>query len=295
MRKRNPYKLLSTAIRISSQRLENLLDIDGSPLIMRSIQTMFKLRRDDPESLSAAILNLSYQKELISEKELIDEGFTDKTIDILNILKLNDDNELDLTKWKASPDAVRVKMAEILVEQNNENSLYKHLKLIKNDTLGNDYYSINKSFLLAKAIRIAAEAHEGVLDKGGNPYILHPFRIMFRLRSDDFELLMIAVMHDVTEDTDWTNDALKKEGFSKRVLRGLHLLHHEHGIAYNVYVEAIGAELDSILVKMEDLRDNTDITRLKGVSEKDLERTQKYHVSYIYLKNKKEALINIKK
>lgn len=144
--------------------------------------------------------------------------------------------------------------------------------------------------LLSKAIRIASEAHEKVLDRGGSPYILHPLRLMFRLRTDDPELMAIAVLHDVVEDSEWTIDALRHEGFSERVLSALSLLTHDDGSPYSDYIEKISTNLDAVLVKMEDLRDNSDITRLKGVTEKDLKRTEKYHKSFIRLKEAKKEL-----
>jgi (p)ppGpp synthase/HD superfamily hydrolase len=142
----------------------------------------------------------------------------------------------------------------------------------------------NLQRLLTKAIRIAAVVSEKVLDKGGNPYILHPLRIMFRLRTDDPELMMIAILHDVVEDSDWTIEDLRKEGFTERVLKALTLLTHTEGVSYSDYIERIATNIDAILVKMEDLRDNSDITRLKGVTQKDLLRTEKYHRSFVSLK-----------
>lgn len=142
--------------------------------------------------------------------------------------------------------------------------------------------------LLSKAIRIASEAHEKVLDKGGSPYILHPLRLMFRLRTDDPELMCVAVLHDVVEDSEWTIDSLRHEGFTERTLTALSLLTHDDGSPYDQYIDEIATNLDAIMVKMEDLRDNSDITRLKGVTEKDLKRTEKYHKSFMRLKEAKK-------
>jgi len=138
--------------------------------------------------------------------------------------------------------------------------------------------------LLSKAIQIASEAHEHDLDRGGSPYILHPLRLMFRLRTDDPELMAIAVLHDVVEDSDWTIQDLREQGFTERVLKALTLLTHDDGSPYDDYIEKISKNIDAIFVKMEDLRDNSDITRLKGVTEKDLKRTEKYHRSFVRLK-----------
>lgn len=145
--------------------------------------------------------------------------------------------------------------------------------------------------MLGRAIAIASEAHVDVVDRGGKPYILHPIRIMMRLRTSDEELMSMAILHDVVEDSDWTFDKLRAEGFSERVIKGLICLTHIDGESYEDYIERIGTNIDAIEVKMEDLRDNSDITRLKGLSDKDLLRTRKYHRSFLRLKALKEAML----
>ena len=137
--------------------------------------------------------------------------------------------------------------------------------------------------LLAKAISIAAQAHEKQFDKGGNAYILHPMRILMRLRTKDAELMHIAILHDVIEDTHWTTHMLKTLGYSGRVLKALRLLTHTPDMTYGDYIREVATNKDATLIKLEDLRDNSDITRLKGTSEKDFERMAKYHKAFIFL------------
>lgn len=141
--------------------------------------------------------------------------------------------------------------------------------------------------LLGTAIAIASCVHESQKDKGGNAYILHPMRIMMRLRTDDEELMQIAILHDVVEDSkgEWTIDRLWGEGFSARVCGALELLTHDHNDSYEEYIKKISTNKDALRVKLEDLRDNSDITRLKGVRQKDFERVIKYNKAYAYLKN----------
>lgn len=127
-----------------------------------------------------------------------------------------------------------------------------------------------------KAMFIAAREHLGVRDKGGNAYILHPMRIAMRLRTNDEELMSIAILHDVVEDSKLTFDDLKAEGFSDRVITALRLLTHQKGVSYDDYIDAMQGNKDALKVKREDLRDNSDITRLKGLREKDFERMNKY-------------------
>ena len=137
--------------------------------------------------------------------------------------------------------------------------------------------------MLGKAIKIAAEAFENVKDKGGQPYILHCLRVMDNLHTKDEELKTIAVLHDVLEDTKITADDLRFIGFKNRVVSALELLTHVENLSYDDYIKAISFNEDARLVKLADLKDNSDITRLKGLRKKDLERMEKYHRSYIYL------------
>jgi (p)ppGpp synthase/HD superfamily hydrolase len=137
--------------------------------------------------------------------------------------------------------------------------------------------------MLGTAIALAARIHEPQKDKGGKPYILHPLRLMMRLRCDDEELMSIAVLHDVVEDSEVTISDLTDMGFSKRVTDALFLLTHMKGDSYEAYIRKIGTSRDATLVKLEDLRDNSDITRLKGLTEKDHARLMKYNKSFVYL------------
>lgn len=131
-----------------------------------------------------------------------------------------------------------------------------------------------------KAAFIAAREHLGARDKGGHAYILHPMRIAMRLRTNDEELMSIAILHDVIEDSKLTFEDLKAEGFTDRVIEALKLLTRQKGVSYDDYIDGMRGNRDALLVKREDLRDNCDITRLKSVSEKDFERMNKYIRSF---------------
>lgn len=145
--------------------------------------------------------------------------------------------------------------------------------------------------MLGKAIAIASKVHETHNDRGGNAYILHPIRVMMRLRTDDVELMQIAVLHDVPEDSkEWTLSRLKEEGFSDRVIGALTLLTHNPSEPYEDYIKKIATSADATRIKIEDLRDNADITRLKGLRSKDFERMEKYHRAYTFLKNTVENM-----
>lgn len=139
--------------------------------------------------------------------------------------------------------------------------------------------------LLAKAIALASEKHTGQFDKGGMPYILHPLKVMHYLKSDDMELMCIAVMHDVVEDTDVTFKDLEDMGFTPRVISALRLVTKMPGQTHKEYVDGIKSNLDAIAVKLADLRHNSDIRRLKGITDKDVARMKKYNTMYLELKD----------
>ena len=140
---------------------------------------------------------------------------------------------------------------------------------------------------LALAISIAAVAHSGQLDKGGKPYILHPLHLMNQLLFDK-DLATIAVLHDVVEDTYISLDYLKALGFNDRVVSALVLLTHDSTTPYVDYIDEICTNYDAVLVKRKDLEHNSDITRLKGVTDKDLERMKKYHKAFVRLTEAKK-------
>ena len=135
--------------------------------------------------------------------------------------------------------------------------------------------------MLAKMLVIATNAHDGQFDKGGAPYILHPLKVMHYLKSDDEELQCMALGHDVIEDTKVTYRDLADAGISVRVMAGIKALTKQPGQTLDEYKEGVFANRDAMLVKSCDLRHNSDIRRLKGVTDKDLARIAKYHQFYM--------------
>lgn len=137
-----------------------------------------------------------------------------------------------------------------------------------------------KGEMLSKAIHIATNAHHLQFDKGGKPYILHCFRVMNYLDTDDEELQCMALLHDVAEDTKISFKEMKDAGMSDRVISGIRLVTKMQGQTFEEYKELVMSTVDSMKVKKADLTDNSDIRRLKGISEKDIERTVKYQRFY---------------
>ena len=143
--------------------------------------------------------------------------------------------------------------------------------------------------MLNSMLVLATNAHANQYDRGGRPYILHPLRVMSFLKSDDEELQCIALGHDVVEDTSVTYADLRAAGMSERVIEGIRSLTKMPGETYDEYKDRVFSNRDAMLVKRADLRHNTDIRRLKGVSERDLERMAKYQRFYLEI----EARLNI--
>jgi len=135
---------------------------------------------------------------------------------------------------------------------------------------------------LERAIEIAAAAHAGQKGKEGSPYILHPVRVM--LRVEGLAAQMAGILHDVVEDTEWTLEQLRAEGFSEEVLEAVDCLTHRNGEEYFEYVARAGANALARRVKLADLEDNMNVMRLAEVRDKDLERVRKYHKAWLSLK-----------
>jgi len=141
---------------------------------------------------------------------------------------------------------------------------------------------MNKGEMLSKMLVLATNSHEGQYDKGGNPYILHPLKVMHYLRGEkDEELQCIALGHDLVEDTSVTFSDLREMGFSDRVVEGIRSLTKQRGESYEEYKLRVFSNEDAMRVKLADLRHNTDIRRLKGISEKDMARMAKYYKFYL--------------
>jgi (p)ppGpp synthase/HD superfamily hydrolase len=140
--------------------------------------------------------------------------------------------------------------------------------------------------LLGKMLVIVTNAHAGQFDRGGAPYILHPLKVMHYLKSEDEELQCIALGHDVVEDTNVTYAELRAAGITERIIAGIKALTKVPGETYEEYKEKVFANTDAMRVKMSDLRHNTDIRRLKGVTEKDIARIAKYQMFYTEIQAK---------
>jgi (p)ppGpp synthase/HD superfamily hydrolase len=138
---------------------------------------------------------------------------------------------------------------------------------------------------LSMAIALAATRHAGQFDKGGKPYILHTLKVMHYLKTDDLELMAAAVMHDIIEDTDTTYEELREMGFSERVIAAVKAMTKIKGQTPAEYLEQVLSNDDAAMIKLADLRHNSDIRRLKGVTDKDVKRIEKYQKMFTTIKD----------
>ena len=128
--------------------------------------------------------------------------------------------------------------------------------------------------LTKKALKLCFEAHKEQTDKSGMPYVFHPFHLAEQMK--DEATTVVALLHDVVEDTATTFEDLEKQGFSDEIINALKLLTHDKGVLYMDYVAEIKTNRIATVVKLADLRHNSDLTRLSVVDEKALKRKEKY-------------------
>lgn len=127
---------------------------------------------------------------------------------------------------------------------------------------------------LERAIQIAAEAHRGQKDKAGQPYILHPLRVMAACSTEHERV--VAVLHDVVEDSAWTLDDLRREGLEDELVEAVDAMTRREGEAYADFVDRAAHNPLARAVKIADLRDNLDMSRLTDPAGSDSQRAQKY-------------------
>ncbi len=143
---------------------------------------------------------------------------------------------------------------------------------------------MKRMVMLDTALAIVASEFEGKFDKGGYPYMMHCLHVMYQMDQTDEDLMVIAVMHDLIEDTPWVSAQLVQRGFSSRVVTALMALTHAKSEPYMDYIKRVATNSDARLVKLADLQHNSMLTRLRGLTKKDHDRMEKYCTAYTYLK-----------
>ena len=128
--------------------------------------------------------------------------------------------------------------------------------------------------LTLRALEIATQAHAGQTDKAGQPYIDHPIHVAEAMETEDETV--VALLHDVVEDSSWTLDDLAKEGFTGEQVEAVAALTHGPGVTYFEYIRSIKQVPLATAVKIADLRHNSDPSRIPNPTHKDMMRLQKY-------------------
>ena len=137
--------------------------------------------------------------------------------------------------------------------------------------------------LTKKALRLCFDAHSHQVDKSGLPYVFHPFHLAEQM--DTEEATIVALLHDVIEDTDFTLEDLAEMGYPPAVIDALALMTHDSSVPYMDYVKKISGNALATKVKLADLRHNSDLSRLDIVDAKALARVEKYTAAIQFLES----------
>lgn len=149
------------------------------------------------------------------------------------------------------------------------------------DGVGNTFRS-----LAVRAWGIAINAHKWQVDKGGKNYfeahVMNVYDNVEPLYDEDCNCVtkIVALLHDVVEDTDWTIGRLRAQGFTDEMLEALACVTRQEDESYEHFIERLKPNRYARKVKISDLRNNMDITRLNEITDADVERLRKYHRAY---------------
>ena len=125
-----------------------------------------------------------------------------------------------------------------------------------------------------KALKLCFEAHKNQVDKSGMPYVFHPFHLAEQMVDENSTV--VALLHDVVEDTDYTVEDLRNMGFNEEILEAISLMTHSKDVPYMDYVAEIKKNPIAKAVKLADLKHNSDLSRLDTVDNKAIKRVGKY-------------------
>ncbi len=140
--------------------------------------------------------------------------------------------------------------------------------------------------LLNKAIKLAHIAHNGQVDKGGKPYIGHPLRVMNNVET--LSAKIVGVLHDAVEDSELTLEDLKVAGFSDVIIEAIAAITKLEGEKRKDYLQRVMSNKIALRVKIADMTDNMDISRISNPTEKDRERIRIYKKNIVKLQKKLE-------
>jgi (p)ppGpp synthase/HD superfamily hydrolase len=137
--------------------------------------------------------------------------------------------------------------------------------------------------MVKKAIKLSFDSHKDQVDKSGMPYVYHPFHLAEQMPNENATI--VALLHDVVEDTDRTIEDIAELGFNEEIIEALKLLTHDDNMPYFDYVKRLAPNELARMVKIADLTHNSDLTRLDNITKADLARVEKYKRCLEFLKN----------
>ena len=135
--------------------------------------------------------------------------------------------------------------------------------------------------LIETSLTIALRAYAGKVDKAGREYILHPLRVMAKMKTD--EEMSAALLHDVLEDSEITAEELHTEGIPAQVVEAVQYLSKHENEDYQDFVARLKKNELAAKVKLADIEDNIDVLRLNSLGENDLARIKRYHSAWRFL------------
>ena len=133
-----------------------------------------------------------------------------------------------------------------------------------------------------KAMKLCYEAHKDQVDKTGVPYVFHPFHVAEQMTSEASTI--VALLHDVVEDTDYTLEDIAAAGFGKEIVEAVALMTHEDDVPYLDYVAKLKDNPIAREVKLADLAHNSDLSRLGEIDDETKQRLEKYEKAKAILK-----------
>lgn len=127
------------------------------------------------------------------------------------------------------------------------------------------------------ALKLCFEAHKNQKDKSGLPYVFHPFHLAEQMKDENTTI--VALLHDIVEDTPCTIDELRNIGFDNQIIEAISIMTHNESVPYMEYIRQVKLNPIAKAVKLADLKHNSDLTRLDMITEKDLKRVEKYQTA----------------
>ena len=125
-----------------------------------------------------------------------------------------------------------------------------------------------------KALKLCFDAHKEQVDKTGMPYVFHPFHLAEQMEDEDTTI--VALLHDVVEDSDYTLEDLKAMGFKDCVIEAISVMTHDEAVPYEEYILKIKENPIAKIVKLADLKHNSDLARLDKITLRDIKSNRKY-------------------